>query len=235
MECWGIGLMSLAKAATKISQTAAKQKTLEVNQEKMEKKLDDVVTVQDAMTDKIGELEAEINGLQQEKLCNNCTIGGIPAQNANNMQFLQLLGDRIGFTAITTRVKRVVCITKSNNQNNQQQTKTLLVEFINSEGKQEFYRKTKLLSPIFPQQLGAGENTRPLVIRDQLTKKSMDIYKEAGRIKGIIGYKYLWIQSGAIWMKKDENSTQIKIRTTDDLQPLLDSHEREKEKKDEQH
>lgn len=57
-------------------------------------------------------------------------------------------------------------------------------------------------------------------VNDFLSKDTLKIFKHAKSLKSV-GYKIVYIRSGKIFAKKDENSRQLKINNMDDVDRLL--------------
>jgi hypothetical protein len=210
-------LKAIGGFCDRVQAVEKKQQQLEVNLEIVQQNVCRIDDTQNDMASRMKSMELELNWLKQEKLRCNATLAGIPFHNNDYMSCLQSIGNRIGMSNICTKVKKVTCLSKNNNI----PTKTLLIEFSNHESKELFIQKKKVLHPIFPQQVDLGESTRPLSIRDHLTRFFMDVYKKAALVKDDIKFQFLWIQNGRILMKKEEKSKDIYwIQTKDDLERL---------------
>jgi hypothetical protein len=157
------------------------QEDLEVVQEDVSR----IDVSQNNLRSKMMEMELEPNWLKQENLKRNITLAGIPAKNDDYVNCLNNIGDRIGMNNLCANVRRVTCMTRKGST----MTKTLLVEFVNLEAKEQFMQKKRKMHPIFPQQVNLGEAATPLGFRDHLTKYFMEIYKEAATVKEIINKK----------------------------------------------
>jgi hypothetical protein len=165
---------------------------VEVKQQQMQEDLEvvqeDVSRIdvsQNNLRSKMMEMELELNWLKQEELKRNITLAGIPAKNDDYVNCLNNIGGRIGMNNLCANVRRVTCMTRKGST----MTKTLLVEFVNLEAKEQFMQKKRKMHPIFPQQVNLGEAATPLGFRDHLTKYFMEIYKEAATVKEIINKK----------------------------------------------
>lgn len=203
------GLMSLALVTQKRTKVEIKPEEVEDQQEAMEEKLDDGAVTQEMGAGGIMEIGMDMNVLQQGNL-----------------------RDGIGFGEMLTKIKKVVCMTSSKYRQPMQESssKTLQLEPKTYEAKPQL---KQLMQPNFSQQFGDGGKDRLLGTRYHLTGKLVDVYKEAGRTKSIVGFKFMRIQFGVIW-KKEKHADYVKVRSFSDLGELVLKYQRQEQPQQQQ-
>jgi hypothetical protein len=150
------GLMLLAKTTKKSMDAETTPKDVNKPQGTMNETRKEMIATQEKVEENLKEEEKESNALQQEKLCDIRAVKDVPMKNVSAQPIVQQ-GSEYGEIFIGKR-----SFTTTTNNPKSPQTKTIHLEFTTY---------TKL-------QLGTGESARPLTIRDHLTGKSMDVYKD---------------------------------------------------------
>ena len=90
--------------------------------------------------------------------------------------------------------------------------------------KENLYRARSKLRHITTQDLGfQGDNK--IYIQESLTQKNKELFRKALQLKKSLKYKFIWTNSGRIYLRKDESpeSPIIYVKSTKDLEKLQQS------------
>lgn len=62
--------------------------------------------------------------------------------------------------------------------------------------------------------------TAPVFINEHLTAKNKNILYEAKKVKKERGFKYVWVRNAKIFVRKNDNTIAMHIRSLSDLDKL---------------
>lgn len=173
-------------------------------------KYNEQVQINNDLKLEILQIKKQLNKSEQKDLNKNITVHGVPYRNGENaVEIVKKIADQLQvpmadekFTAF--RLGRTN-IEKS----------PIKVVFQNEETKKNILR-SKLKVGLNTQSIGFRENNK-IYLNHDLTKHNLKLFKEAQKFKKDNGYKFLWISSGNILLRKEENSKIILVEDEEDL------------------
>lgn len=204
-----------------IADIGAKCEELKEKQIVIEKTVDINTGNIDELRSNMNNLQFELNNIQQEKLENNIIINGIPTDD-NNLNTTIVLCSMI----VNAEVKKEH-IQHIRRMNINTATQPIVVTFHDRSLKIDILRswqkliKTKRINE-FQTQLKSKlniTNESRISISEENTRFTQNIYKETRELLSK-SYKFIWKRRGIIYVRKTEDSTIIKIASSEQLQTL---------------
>lgn len=173
-------------------------------------------------------LHSKVNFFEQKELKKDILITGLPELVGKQIkdsvvQYLQILDNQFNSTSIDF-VYRLKSATQSKANHNI--ITPIVVRFNNYEIKNKLLNKQKVSGPVLKSQLSgdkSSENshTKKIIIQQRLTQTNYQLLKNTRDLRNKAGYKFCWVsESCNIFLKKDENSSAIKIVSTQELNRL---------------
>lgn len=206
------------------------QKSLSFNSDKLDDVLKKMETLQNAMNSikakqknieeenkelkkKMRELEIEADERDQYSRNRNVQIDGIPHQKDENLEELvKEIGNKIEVTIDNNDIDVVHRIpTFSKNS-----VEPIVVQFVTRKIRDNVIKKAKI-NKITTKDINMNGPDKAIFINDHLTRKRKDILHEAKKKKIELNFKYVWSKGGKIYMRKDDSSNVIQLRSLEDL------------------
>ena len=82
--------------------------------------------------------------------------------------------------------------------------------------KEQFYRARKELKNLTTKDLGYDISNN-IYINESLTESNKALFKECVKAKKEMGFTFIWTSNGKIFLRKDEHSPVIHIKSKDDI------------------
>lgn len=159
--------------------------------------------------------EEEVEEISQYSRRNNIEIHGIPELPQENVY--NLVSD-IGKALECNINKKDIDVAHRVPSSNKSLPRPIIVKFINRWQKGEIMiakRNKKLLTS----SIGIPSPEKPIFINDHLTPRTKGILRKAKDLRNK-GFKYVWSRDGKIFVRKDEASQAIVIKSLDDVVKL---------------
>lgn len=170
-------------------------------------------------TERISELEKQLNGIHKQIIKNTLEIRNLPkTENENLQEVVNTIYKTLNLEQIdgTTKIYR-----KGKNNG------SILIEY------QDYKKKDALLKtfkkynsenkdkPLCTDDLGAGGNNSRVYISEPLTQLSKKIFKAARELVNNGLYKYCWTSRGNVLLRKEEGHNLIVVKSLSQIKDLL--------------
>ena len=181
----------------------------------------------------LGQLAAVQNDINQQKDALNeyeqysrreclefCGIGKRPIEDTNKI--ILTIGDALGVQINEEDIS--VSHRLPQYKHNVDKPPIIIAKFVRRDTKENLYRARSKLRHITTQDLGfQGDNK--IYIQESLTQKNKELFRKALQLKKSLKYKFIWTNSGRIYLRKDESpeSPIIYVKSTKDLEKLQQS------------
>lgn len=195
---------------------SAKYDDLDVQVKTLESKFNMKLSNQkDETTAYIDELEENIENLQRTLRSRTIEIRNVPSNKGENLELL--MKDIYKVLSLEFResdIKDMYRLPSKDNTN-----KPLIVELENTKSKANLLSAMKTYNlahkeePISSTTLGFQGQTRPLYASEYLSMKAAKIFYLGRMLKKNKSYKYCWTASGKVYVKKDDNSPAVELKT----------------------
>uniref|UniRef100_A0A7M5UKD5 FP protein C-terminal domain-containing protein n=1 Tax=Clytia hemisphaerica TaxID=252671 RepID=A0A7M5UKD5_9CNID len=166
-------------------------------------------------TDLRTELEKEksaLNDLQQYSRRNMVDIHGIPRLNREDTdKLVTVLAGKMGLTLLKSDIE-------ISHRTHPGANAPIIVKFLSRGTRNAFFDKRKNLRNIRVRDLGDhfGDCGHKIYVNESLTTQNVDIFKAAKNKFGR-NNKYIWTHHGITFMKKDDRSDKIMLKSMTDV------------------
>lgn len=194
---------------------------------------DKVIVLESNLNDakrQITELTEQQSFKDQQGRINNLEISGIPQTNGENLySALHKIAIKIGFTLSPTdvdsihRVRRFAVKNQRKNpdistsQSVPHSIPNIIVKFTQRRTKSEFLAAVRARRGLTTADVDIDGAARPIFINDHLTPQNKLLYGRARKLGKELSYKYIWLNDCKIFLRKNETSKSILIRSEKDL------------------
>lgn len=180
-------------------------------------------TTMEALQNEVSTMKSEMNQLQQQALANDFTIHGLPPSftTAQTQSLITKLAQHIGVSLAPQEFARAPFAVT----NKTKTLSTVIGTFSNNTTKLNVFRACKVKRPIVLEDVIDLDVSSPyrgkeLRIRNSLTTVNRTILAEALRTKGDL-FKFAWDVNGRIFLKRDESSRGVEVKSLGDLQRII--------------
>lgn len=183
-------------------------------------KIDVIMAENRKLRTELDQMNMRLNGLEQMSRINNLEIVGIPErENENLLQIVEKISQVVDSKL---DVADIDCVHRVPlNKNGTSQIKNIVVKLHSR-------RKKEDLMAAFKQSKRNTESnslkiegvSEQIFINEHLTIQNKLLFKEAREIAKAKHYKYVWVKHCNIYMRKDDNSRILQIRSHDSLSKL---------------
>ncbi|XP_046684913.1 uncharacterized protein LOC124370670 [Homalodisca vitripennis] len=169
---------------------------------------------------KITTLESQLEDVERYSRLNSVEIFGVPeGKNEDTYEVVKNIGVALDLTV--TRGSIDVCHRLGRPAGeSDRRPRGIIVKFVRREHKIKFLAKRKVKRNFSTQHLGIEQPAQPVYINENLSPGRRKLYAAAREAKKTKKYTYLWIQNGNILMRKDQESSVVRIASMDGLDGL---------------
>lgn len=173
-------------------------------------KYNEQVKVNEELKSELKLIKKQLNNNEQKELNCNITIHGVPYEEREKLhEIVKKIGNQLQ-VPVEEENFSAVRLGRGHQKNG-----PIRVHFRNEETKKTFLA-SKLKISLNSQILGYAANNK-IYLNHDLTKRNLEVFKAAQEYKKQNGYKYLWISSGKILLRKDEKSKVTLVEDEKDL------------------
>ncbi|XP_062533420.1 uncharacterized protein LOC134202453 [Armigeres subalbatus] len=169
----------------------------------------------------VNELEMEVERLNRMNLSKNMIVLGIPTKKDENIkQIIGKVSSAIGYDLPEEAILEAKRLSSSDAKLRTTESIPIKVVFVAERYKEELLAKKRIFGPLLSAAVDTvlSDGQRKVVLRDELTPRSMELYKQVREIQDSLNFKYVWPgRNGIILAKKTEKSKTEFIRTRHEL------------------
>ena len=169
-------------------------------------------------------LEQAHNDLEQYGRRECIEISGIPAPGPGQSENLNAVVGEVG-KLIGVQVKQEdisVChrLPQPKGYKSKRNEPRIIVKFARRDVKDNFYKARGKLRSKTTKDIGYHAQNN-IYLAESLTERNKALFRSCLNVKRDKSYKFIWTLNGTIYLRKDENSDAIKIKSTEDLPKTL--------------
>lgn len=163
----------------------------------------------DILREDVKKLKSTVMFLNDIRVQNNCIINGVVAESQENAVDVVLnIAKKSGADVCEDDIDDAYFLGRSKHTNKS----AVVVKFVNNKSKTIFMKEKKKLNTL--------EGMKSVFVNDFLSKDSLELFKHAKSLKSV-GFTSVFTSGGRIFVKRNVNSRQIRIRNMDDVDQLL--------------
>ncbi|XP_008481625.1 uncharacterized protein LOC103518340 [Diaphorina citri] len=194
----------------KMTEIQENMNTINANQKKLEEENKELRL-------KIRQLEMAEDELEQYTRNKNIQIDGIPKEKDENLEeMVKEIGNKMEVTIMNNDIDAIHRVpTRSKNN-----PEPIVVQFLTRKMRDNIIQNAKT-KRINTKDLKMNGPEKPIYINEHLSRNRKLILFEARKKKYEKNYKFLWSRGGKIFIRKDENSNVIQLRSLEDLDQII--------------
>lgn len=162
--------------------------------------------------------------LSRMTLSRNMIVLGIPPRKDENVkEIIGKVSSAIGYEIPDGAILEAKRLTSNGEKLRNTEPAPIKVVFVSEQYKEELFAKKRSFGPLLSAavDLPLPDGSRKIVLRDELTPRGMELYKQVREIQDCLNYKFVWPgRNGVILAKKSENSKTEFIRSRSDVAGL---------------
>lgn len=178
------------------------------------------------MQSKIDEMNARINQLEQNARSNNVEIQCVPEKKDENLfNIVSQLGKAVGHQVNEENISHCTRIAKFNKDSNR--PRSIVVQFNTSRTRDHFlaaairFNKSKPDDRLNTSHINMSGAKIPIFVTEHLSACNKALHAAARLKAKELGYKYVWIRGGRVYMRKSDNAEYKIIRDINSLGKLV--------------
>lgn len=173
----------------------------------------------------LDQFTSQINSLEQRARSNNLEIQCVPENKRENLLSVVLqLSEVIGSKISKDNISNCTRVAKSNRTSNR--PRNIIVQFTSPRIRDEFlasvikFNKSNHQNKLNTVHLGFEGEKKSIFISEHLSPSNKALHAAARNKAKELGYKYVWVRNGRIFMRKDDHSDFKFINCITTLQNL---------------
>ncbi|CAG4991180.1 unnamed protein product [Parnassius apollo] len=179
----------------------------------LQKTKDDVVRVEHLLE----KLEVAVRENQQRSRLNNIEIKGVPVTSSENLfTIISNIGSKIGYEVPKEQISYVARVSQRNNKN----IKNIIVSLHTRYLRDNFIAAAKKCKTLTAADLGLRSDSR-IFINDHLTFENKQLLNKTKALAREKNFSYTWVKNCTILMKKNATSPTYAIKTEADLKKIF--------------
>ena len=177
------------------------------------------------MEGKVQQMKKACNDLEQYSRRECVEIHGIPLPKStdvkeNTNEIVVKIGHLMGVDVKEEDISVSHRLSTSKNYKGNRSTPAIIAKFVRRDVKECYYRGRKKLKGRTTQDLGLDVKNN-IYINESLTESNKNLFKDALRVKKDCNFAFAWTMNDNIYLRKDQTSPVIYIRSRDDIVKLL--------------
>ncbi|XP_044763778.1 uncharacterized protein LOC123320968 [Coccinella septempunctata] len=182
-------------------------------------KIDDVVAENKRLRAELDQVNRRLTDMEQMSRINNLEIVGVPeVRNENLVEIFEKITESLNCKMNASDIDDIHRVPI--NKNGSSQIKNIVVKLHSRRNKENLLaavKQTKSRSKIKSNSIKVDGVSDHLYINEHLTLNNKLLFKEARETAKSKNYKYVWIKNCNIYMRKDDSSRVLQIRSHDNL------------------
>lgn len=177
----------------------------------------------ESMKNTINRLNERVNQMEQQSRASNIEIQCIPERkNENIIAMIKQLGIVIGYQVTNEKIMHCTRTAKINKSN--ERPRSIVVQFNTPYIRDSFlaaafkYNKSHRDDKLNSGHLGIQGDKKPIYVMEHLSPTNKSLHAAARAKAKEIGYKYVWVRNGRVFMRKDDASEYKHVRDSASLE-----------------
>lgn len=196
-----------------LSFTSGKMEEMLEEMKELKKRQVSLENENEMLKEKVRKMEISVEDLEQYSRNRNIEINGIPFTKDENLEkIVKDIGIDINVEIKDGEIDVVHRIPTRNNKN----PEPVVVQFLSRKKRDEMIQKAKD-KQITTTTLNMSGPQRTIYINEHLTKQRKRLLYETKQKKKEMAYKFVWTKGGKVFLRKNETSNVIQVRTFEEL------------------
>ena len=170
----------------------------------------------------VSNLSERLNNMEQHLRENNLELHGVPEfQNENLLNLLSQCSKVVGLQQGVNDIVHCTRVAKLNKEN--KSPRTIIVRFRGVRCRDEFYSAVYRYNKANPNDklntslLGIAGDKKPVYVSEHLSPINKALHAATRQKAKDVGYSFVWVRNGRIYVRKEPGSAYIHIKNNDSL------------------
>ncbi|KAL0880690.1 hypothetical protein ABMA27_001906 [Loxostege sticticalis] len=169
----------------------------------------------------VGILQQQLAARDQDSLRNHLEISGITEESNENLSHVVLVASRkIGIELAESDIEDVQRVGsrsgKSKTDTQNKIPRPIVVKLLRKCKRDDILRAAKSRRSVTSEDIVAGQPSK-IFFNERLTKENRNLFRDARLRTKEYGFRYCWVRSGNIYVRKGDGKPAIRITSNDDL------------------
>ncbi|KAL0810569.1 hypothetical protein ABMA28_010689 [Loxostege sticticalis] len=164
----------------------------------------------------VGALQLQLAEKEQESMKNHVEITGIPEQNKENLSHIVMVASqKIGVSLAESDIEDVIRVGKNtpltlNSEPQNKRPRPIVLKLIRKCKRDEILNCAKSRRNVTSEDVVSGNPTQ-VFFNERLTKENRRLFRGARLRAHEYGFRYCWVRSGYIYVRKEDGKPAIRI------------------------
>ncbi|KAI5644184.1 hypothetical protein NE865_03837 [Phthorimaea operculella] len=173
------------------------------------------------LSESVQYLRGQLSMNSQRNRLKNLEVSGVPFIKGENLfTILNTLSVKIGVTVIPSDIDEIHRVRRFATEQGSELVPNIIIHFINRRKKDDFLAACRARRDITTSDLGFNGPSKPVFINEHLTPQNKTLLKNARDLKKSLGYQFVWVKDGKIFLRKSETSKIIHVSNETDLNKI---------------
>lgn len=176
------------------------------------------------LSNTVSDLEIEVDRLNRMSLSKNAMLLGMPMKKEESVkQIVEKLSTVIGYELPDGAIASAKRLSLNEAKQRNMEPAPIKIVFTSEQFKEEFFLKKRNHGPVLSTSIDPSLScpARKLMLRDEMTPRGMELYRQVRELQESLNYKYVWPgRNGVILAKRTDTSKPEFIRSQYELQGL---------------
>jgi uncharacterized protein YoxC len=185
-----------------------------------------LVSEREELRSTISSLTNRLNGLEQNMRDSNVEIQGIPEdKNEDLVRAVKCIAEKVSCDMLDADILHCTRVASQNKESNK--PRAVIAKLRSMRCRDELLSAVARFNKNKPRDqkinsslLGVGGAVVPVYVSEHLSPTNKTLHWAARKRANELAYKYVWVRNGTIFMRKDDNSRYLVIKTQQTLDSL---------------
>lgn len=176
----------------------------------------------------VAELQQQLSSRAQSNLKNEIEISGISEiKDENSLHIIRVTAQKIGIDIDGSDLDYAMRVGPRRPGNGEltsglsKQPRPLVVRFVHRHKREEFLRAAKTRRNLHSADIGIEGQSRKLYFNERLTQENRHLFRSARQGAAEADFKFCWCKNGTIYLRRQEGSPAIAVKSPEDLERIL--------------
>lgn len=188
--------------------------------------INNLVTKNENLSSLVQNLQERLCQVEQNARVTNIEISGIPEKKFENLvKTVEQLGNIVENPIIESEILHVTRVAKLNKDNSR--PRSVIVKLSSQRRRDELlaavskFNKKNKDDKLNTAHLGIGGRREPVFVSEHLTLSNKQLHAAARKRSKEVGWKFVWVRDGRVFVRKSEQSPAIYIKNEDSLKVIV--------------
>lgn len=177
------------------------------------------------LNQEVNDLQTRVNHMEQFSRQSNLEIQGVPEKRNEDLNgIIKKIGETVGYTIEDESIIKCTRVAKMNKESNR--SRSIILQLSTQKVRDTFlaatitFNKANSSNKLNSDLIGFTGNKMPIFVSEHLSSQNKTLHAAARAKAKELGFKFVWVRNGRIYMRKNENADYKLIKNMDFLNKL---------------